>query len=342
MDHRVRRRATGRRCSRCGRSGRPGRLRWRGRPAAGRGYRAAVGRGRGPDAGGRAGEGGARARPAGRRRRTPGPALPARAGWRGGTRRAGRSPWTGWSAPRPSCCVRRSGRDGRVPGAGRDRWRAGARGPPRTELARRLLSSEKDRARARARGRVARRRAAPAVRELDVPDTPAVIALHNVSHLASDVHGKLDRDDPAIAAAPGRDGAPHGRGRRHPAGAPRCALIAELEGMDRGRYAGPGGLDGRRRQRRARGWRCAAPSSTARWRGCSPAAGWWRTRTPTPRSARRRRSCVRGARRPRRRQRNRAPVALLDRTSCGTQGARNAISCRHESPRRTGGASQRR
>ena len=67
-----------------------------------------------------------------------------------------------------------------------------------------------------------------------------MLALHNVSHLSSDVEGKLDHDDPAtllrLAAAV------------HPTaavgGTPRdaaVALISELEGMDRGRYTGPVG-----------------------------------------------------------------------------------------------------
>ncbi|MHA6623272.1 isochorismate synthase [Pseudonocardia sp. DLS-67] len=84
----------------------------------------------------------------------------------------------------------------------------------------------------------------PMCTTLDVPDTPSVIALRNVSHLSSDVHGKLDPQSPAsllrLAAAV------------HPTaavgGTPRDAaltLIAELEGMDRGRYAGPvGWMDG--------------------------------------------------------------------------------------------------
>ena len=84
----------------------------------------------------------------------------------------------------------------------------------------------------------------PLCRTLDVPPTPDVIALHNVSHLASDVHGTLRTRAPAtllqLAEAV------------HPTaavgGTPRdaaVALIAELEGMDRGRYAGPvGWVDG--------------------------------------------------------------------------------------------------
>jgi menaquinone-specific isochorismate synthase len=108
------------------------------------------------------------------------------------------------------------------------------------ELARRLLSSEKDRWEhaLAVESLVAPLRALCA--ELDVPDEPGVLTLRNVSHLVSDVHGKLDRDAPPsllqlVAAV-------------HPTaavgGTPRdaaVALIAELEGMDRGRYAGPVG-----------------------------------------------------------------------------------------------------
>ena len=77
-----------------------------------------------------------------------------------------------------------------------------------------------------------------------MPGTPEVIALRNVSHLCTDIAGTLDPCAPAtllqLAAAV------------HPTaavgGTPRDAavsLIAELEGMDRGRYAGPvGWVDG--------------------------------------------------------------------------------------------------
>ena len=110
----------------------------------------------------------------------------------------------------------------------------------RAELARRLLSSEKDR---REHALAVESLAAalrPLCAELDVPETPGVIALHNVSHLASDVHGKLDRDDPATLlrlAATVHPTAAVGGTPRDAA----LALITELEGMDRGRYAGPVG-----------------------------------------------------------------------------------------------------
>jgi menaquinone-specific isochorismate synthase len=85
----------------------------------------------------------------------------------------------------------------------------------------------------------------PFVDELHVPARPDVLTLPNVRHLASDVHGRQ------------RDGDPTGLlelvGAVHPTAAvcgsptPQAArLITELEGMDRGRYAGPvGWLDAR-------------------------------------------------------------------------------------------------
>jgi len=80
----------------------------------------------------------------------------------------------------------------------------------------------------------------PLCAELKVPPVPDVIALHNVSHLASDVSGTLPVDDPAtllrLAEAVHPTAAVGGTPR-----AAAVALIAELEGMDRGRYAGPVG-----------------------------------------------------------------------------------------------------
>jgi menaquinone-specific isochorismate synthase len=78
----------------------------------------------------------------------------------------------------------------------------------------------------------------PFCRTLDVPAAPSVLALHNVSHLASDVRGLVRGEASLLRIA----------GAVHPTaavgGTPRAeavALIAALEGMDRGRYAGPVG-----------------------------------------------------------------------------------------------------
>jgi menaquinone-specific isochorismate synthase len=117
-------------------------------------------------------------------------------------------------------------------------------GGPDAGMADRLLGSAKD----RHEHALAVDSLADALRplcdQLEVPGTPAVIALHNVSHLASDVHGKLPADSPAsllrIAEAVHPTAAVGGTPRRA-----AVDLIAELEGMDRGRYAGPvGWVDG--------------------------------------------------------------------------------------------------
>ncbi|WP_246080857.1 isochorismate synthase [Modestobacter altitudinis] len=85
----------------------------------------------------------------------------------------------------------------------------------------------------------------PFVDELHVPQRPAVLTLPNVRHLASDVHGR-QRDDDGT-------GLLELVGAVHPTaavcGSPTATaarVITELEGMDRGRYAGPvGWLDAR-------------------------------------------------------------------------------------------------
>jgi menaquinone-specific isochorismate synthase len=85
----------------------------------------------------------------------------------------------------------------------------------------------------------------PFVDELAVPERPDVLTLPNVRHLASDVHARQRDGDPtgllelvdAVHPTAAVCGSPTPRA---------AALIAELEGMDRGRYAGPvGWLDGR-------------------------------------------------------------------------------------------------
>jgi menaquinone-specific isochorismate synthase len=85
----------------------------------------------------------------------------------------------------------------------------------------------------------------PFVDELAVPERPQLLTLPNVRHLASDVHGRQrDGDDTGLLELVGAV---------HPTaavcGSPTATaarVIADLEGMDRGRYAGPvGWLDAR-------------------------------------------------------------------------------------------------
>jgi len=79
----------------------------------------------------------------------------------------------------------------------------------------------------------------PFCRVLDVPGEPTVLALHNVSHLATDVRGRVRGEASLLRIA----------GAVHPTaavgGTPRAAAVALIaEGMDRGRYAGPVGWVG--------------------------------------------------------------------------------------------------
>lgn len=74
--------------------------------------------------------------------------------------------------------------------------------------------------------------------DLQVPDSPRLLQLANVQHLATDVTGMLADDSSAIALA----------ASLHPTaavcGTPTeraLGVIAELEGIERGRYAGPVG-----------------------------------------------------------------------------------------------------
>ncbi len=108
------------------------------------------------------------------------------------------------------------------------------------DLAARLLGSEKDRREHTLAVDSLASALAPLCVSLQVPAVPAVIALHNVSHLSSDVCGRLDPAAPAsllrLAEAVHPTAAVGGTPR-----ASALALITELEGMDRGRYAGPVG-----------------------------------------------------------------------------------------------------
>ena len=114
-------------------------------------------------------------------------------------------------------------------------------GDPATDarLARALLASGKDR---REHGLVVDAVAAalrPLCDRLDVPSTPAIVPLRNVPHLGTTIRGRLAAPAPSALAL---------AGRLHPtpavAGTPTVAaltLLARLEGVTRGRYAGPVG-----------------------------------------------------------------------------------------------------
>lgn len=83
---------------------------------------------------------------------------------------------------------------------------------------------------------------APYCLSMNVPESPFVLHLPNVMHLATDVTGVLDNGTSALSLA----------AALHPSAAvggtptdEALALIAEIEQMDRGRYAGPvGWMDG--------------------------------------------------------------------------------------------------
>jgi menaquinone-specific isochorismate synthase len=85
----------------------------------------------------------------------------------------------------------------------------------------------------------------PFVEDLHVPERPDVLTLPNVRHLASDVHGRQRDGD--LTGLLELVGAVHPTAAVCGSPTPQAArLITELEGMDRGRYAGPvGWLDGR-------------------------------------------------------------------------------------------------
>jgi menaquinone-specific isochorismate synthase len=117
---------------------------------------------------------------------------------------------------------------------------------------------------------------APHCSSMNVPEAPFVLHLPNVMHLATDVAGVLSDGASALALAEAL----------HPTaavcGTPTDAareLIRQLEGMDRGRYAGPvGWIDGRGDGEWGIALRCAEvdPQDGSRLRlfaGCGIVAG---------------------------------------------------------------------
>lgn len=105
-------------------------------------------------------------------------------------------------------------------------------------LAQALLASDKDLAEHEYAVRSVARALATHCTDMEVPHSPAVLELANVQHLATDVTGRLADDAPLLALA----------ASLHPTaavcGTPTeraLAMIGELEGMSRDRYAGPVG-----------------------------------------------------------------------------------------------------
>ncbi len=117
---------------------------------------------------------------------------------------------------------------------------------------------------------------APHCSSMNVPETPFVLHLSNVMHLATDVAGVLADDTSSLTLA----------AALHPSaavcGTPRAAadaMIGELEQMDRGRYAGPvGWIDAAGDGEWGIALRCGAvdPEDASRMRvfaGCGIVAG---------------------------------------------------------------------
>jgi menaquinone-specific isochorismate synthase len=110
-------------------------------------------------------------------------------------------------------------------------------------VAERLRGSDKDREEHAYAARSAADALRPYCSELSMPAEPSVLTLRNVAHLATEVTGTLRADTPVLTLA----------GLLHPTaavcGTPTAAaskVIADLEGIDRGRYAGPvGWMDAR-------------------------------------------------------------------------------------------------
>ncbi|MCZ3388435.1 MAG: isochorismate synthase [Actinomycetia bacterium] len=106
-----------------------------------------------------------------------------------------------------------------------------------------LLASHKDRVEHELAVRSVSESLGPFCSDLVVPRAPEVVRLANVQHLQTDITGRLANGESALDLAAALHptaavcGTPTGRAR---------AVIQELEGMDRGRYAGPvGWIDSR-------------------------------------------------------------------------------------------------
>ena len=119
-------------------------------------------------------------------------------------------------------------------------------GDPRVDarLAEGLLASEKDREEHRLVVEEVAAALGPSCVSLDVPAEPSIVPLRNVSHLGTLLEGRLAAGAPSalglatlLHPTPAVAGTPT---------AEALAYIAEVEGLDRGRFAGPvGWLDAR-------------------------------------------------------------------------------------------------
>jgi len=146
-------------------------------------------------------------------------------------------------------------------------------------LADALIGSAKDRAEHALAVDSLVRALEPYCTTLDAPAEPELLTLANVRHLASDVTGTQRRRGPRGSA-----GLLELIGAVHPTAAvcgtptrDAAAVIAELEGMDRGRYAGPvGWLDARGDGEFGLALRCAelvGDDSARLFAGCGIVAG---------------------------------------------------------------------
>ena len=177
----------------------------------------------------------------------------------------------------PELLLRRTGRTlsarvlaGTAPrGAGADDQR----------LAQALVDSAKDRAEHALAVDSLVRALAPYCTDLTAPEQPELLTLANVRHLATDVHGTQRR-----SGGRGRAGLLELIEAVHPTAAvcgtptgDASAVIAGLEGMDRGRYAGPvGWLDARGDGEFGLALRCAeltGPAEARLFAGCGIVAG---------------------------------------------------------------------
>jgi menaquinone-specific isochorismate synthase len=146
-------------------------------------------------------------------------------------------------------------------------------------LADALLSSDKDRSEHERAVRSLVDALLPFCADLEVPAEPALLTLANVRHLATDVTG-TQRGRGAAGAAGLLDLVDAVHPTAAVCGTPTDragALIGELEGTDRGRYAGPvGWLDTRGDGEFGLALRCAeltGPTSARLFAGCGIVAG---------------------------------------------------------------------